>query len=615
MQNPYDPETLWVKNRHRITTTDAFNLDWFYCKAGSNPLFPNPTHPYKTGINRDYINKETTDCEDVDRIGIIRPVFKDRLCDGFVDCFDQSDEESLGNCELDKTMHPYDSRCYHSLMATHKLIDNCTAFGQHNEKPLYKCWQNFDYDNERRIFWTNSLSENAWIVVCDKNNISPNLCVNQTAGWVLSDELFEDKKLIAFHPATGNKTVDACPPTGQWKIANPHLYKRAFTYPKRIGVEMPVLNENVTVCGDPTGRFNRTYEKDENNVYVYKFIGQSDGGNIADGGYGETHIYFQKKNMIWVIYKYFYGYNTYTKDRGNFHSLEMVDKTFNLIGTHWAMATADGVRLPGDTFSRSYEWKHAPTSFIAVKGSVTCPYVGPLPDELFVCGSKYWVINGRYELQSDLINGFPYFLFVGELTQPASNIVIFWHQKSNNWLINDNGKNNDDLENPTAWYKKTGDFNNLREKSHWMVSQHKPILPDFQDDSSGVDINEWILAPEISIATEYEDCSYELADEIYVCGAEDNWSVDGKYKLKYRDLVNGLPYYQYVGDINEPGSTLVIYWEPISGSWIINRDLKKEFGWYHKIGLDLQTGVWMVADTSLYIPGSNLTQIIIMCQN
>ena len=101
-----DPTSQWDPNSRRLTTTDALNIDWWYCNAVSAYTFENKD--YTPGINTHYINKETTNCAGKDRIGIIRPVFNDRICDGFVDCFDASDENNvLGQCEIDNELHPF----------------------------------------------------------------------------------------------------------------------------------------------------------------------------------------------------------------------------------------------------------------------------------------------------------------------------------------------------------------------------------------------------------------------------------------------------------------------------------------------------------------------------
>ena len=88
-------EGLWLKNQRRLSTTDALSVDWFYCK---NPT----TKPVeKDGINPEFIDKLTVQCVQGDQLGENRPVYKDRICDGFVDCYHQSDEDGrLAQCQI-----------------------------------------------------------------------------------------------------------------------------------------------------------------------------------------------------------------------------------------------------------------------------------------------------------------------------------------------------------------------------------------------------------------------------------------------------------------------------------------------------------------------------------
>lgn len=73
----------------RLTTTDALQFQSHYCplkKIGSKDL------------------KKTLMCLGPDQTGVIRPYFKDRRCDEFLDCLDGSDERiAPGICkEVDK---------------------------------------------------------------------------------------------------------------------------------------------------------------------------------------------------------------------------------------------------------------------------------------------------------------------------------------------------------------------------------------------------------------------------------------------------------------------------------------------------------------------------------
>ena len=88
-------ETLWVRNQRRMTTTDALAIDAFYCDAISPTM-------------------NLAECAGPDQIGIKRPLFVDLICDGFVDCFDLSDENGkLQKCDEDKARHPLANNCRH----------------------------------------------------------------------------------------------------------------------------------------------------------------------------------------------------------------------------------------------------------------------------------------------------------------------------------------------------------------------------------------------------------------------------------------------------------------------------------------------------------------------
>lgn len=91
----------WHSN-FKTTTTDMLQIDHMYCRNRQN-----------------FQSKETYECQTADRFGTKRPVFKDRLCDGYNDCSDGSDEGEIkackalggrtadGCCSTYKTVSPY----------------------------------------------------------------------------------------------------------------------------------------------------------------------------------------------------------------------------------------------------------------------------------------------------------------------------------------------------------------------------------------------------------------------------------------------------------------------------------------------------------------------------
>jgi hypothetical protein len=67
-----------------LTTTDALQIQHRYCK-------------YRPG----FIAKPTLNCSSPDRLGIVRPIFMDRICDSIPDCHEGSDEDgTMGTCSL-----------------------------------------------------------------------------------------------------------------------------------------------------------------------------------------------------------------------------------------------------------------------------------------------------------------------------------------------------------------------------------------------------------------------------------------------------------------------------------------------------------------------------------
>ena len=219
MADTFETQGLWVKNQGRLTTTDALNIDWFYCIADNK--YPDQ------GINRDYIHKATTECAGVDRIGVVREVFNDRICDGFVDCFDLSDENGdLGTCLMEHKQHPHrgpnDGQCPFAYIGTHNFMEECVGqeqddmgnwktYTSEDGFPAWHCATTIDmihnsngYPSKGYDFWiyhTTLTYEQAWPLT------EKNLKGGNTTGWVysrktidLNDSDLDDKDLLAFHP-------------------------------------------------------------------------------------------------------------------------------------------------------------------------------------------------------------------------------------------------------------------------------------------------------------------------------------------------------------------------------------------------------------------------------
>lgn len=67
-----------------MSTTDALQVHHRYCR-----------------FRRGFRPKTTVDCPTPDRLGVIRPVFQDRICNSIPDCEGGTDEDgTMGQCDL-----------------------------------------------------------------------------------------------------------------------------------------------------------------------------------------------------------------------------------------------------------------------------------------------------------------------------------------------------------------------------------------------------------------------------------------------------------------------------------------------------------------------------------
>ena len=70
---------------NRLTTADALQLQWKYCRNQNNFKY-----------------KKTQDCQTKDLLGFQRLVFDDRICDGIADCPNAEDEGDIRKCSSGK---------------------------------------------------------------------------------------------------------------------------------------------------------------------------------------------------------------------------------------------------------------------------------------------------------------------------------------------------------------------------------------------------------------------------------------------------------------------------------------------------------------------------------
>lgn len=104
--------------------------------------------------------------------------------------------------------------------------------------------------------------------------------------------------------------------------------------------------------------------------------------------------------------------------------------------------------------------------------------------------------------------------------------------------------------------------------------------------------------------------SSSLPAEVFVCNANQltfGGNLNGRF-VKQDAQTGGVNFYQH-----ESEDSLVIYWEPTSSAWIMNRSLGVDFAWYHLANTDIlsPTVSWEVATgASSSIAGGSRTNSI-----
>ena len=108
----------WGDN-HRMTTADALQIQWKYCR---------------NRLADGFQYKATQDCTTTDMLGFDRSVFNDRICDARGDCPGGDDEGSLASCQVTGTTA---SGCCSELLFNGE--DKCVADQTFGGADAYTC--------------------------------------------------------------------------------------------------------------------------------------------------------------------------------------------------------------------------------------------------------------------------------------------------------------------------------------------------------------------------------------------------------------------------------------------------------------------------------------------
>ena len=188
---------------------------------------------------------------------------------------------------------------------------------------------------------------------------------------------------------------------------------------------------------------------------------------------------------------------------------------------------------PGScSFVSSDNWQ--PTDLVVSNVPGQCPegttyattLESNLPKRLTVCGSSHEIANGEYELIEK--NTFRH-------VNDHPLVELRWWEADGRW----------EIRNIPGM---------LHYSSHW-------------------DLGSAVWSDGIIVSSAGDACN--LPEELSLCDGE-HWDVNGSF-LKQIGRVNGAPFYKS----DQPGNPNVIYWNPESAVWMINRSVGKKFGWYY----------------------------------
>ena len=137
-----------TKTSSRLTTTDALEVQDFYCSK--QPKFE---------------LKEHVMCSKEDELGFFRPVFVDRLCDGIIDCHDESDEdESRFKCgKISGCCEGY--HLWDETDSGQKLINKYEKVDLFEDRPYYNGFNQITHQMETLFCIKNDNGNDRWLIV------------------------------------------------------------------------------------------------------------------------------------------------------------------------------------------------------------------------------------------------------------------------------------------------------------------------------------------------------------------------------------------------------------------------------------------------------------------
>ena len=105
-----------------MTTTDSLQIQYMYCRD-----------------NEGFEYKETADCPTEDPQGVTRPIFRDRVCDGVIDCANGEDEEQDAIAHCMNFGDDTTNGCCHVYTVNGATECTISEEGGNNGRDVYQC--------------------------------------------------------------------------------------------------------------------------------------------------------------------------------------------------------------------------------------------------------------------------------------------------------------------------------------------------------------------------------------------------------------------------------------------------------------------------------------------